>query len=70
MHEFYKKESAPLLISIYYLQFPDRFGLRRGKNRIFDIKSEAKMTFKELADWYLELRRSGGLLGKKAKNVD
>lgn len=42
----------------------DAHGKRRGQkreNRIFDIKSESKMTFKELTSWYLGLERVKGL---------
>lgn len=30
---------------------------QKRENRIFDIKPEAKMTFRELTDWYLELEK-------------
>ena len=31
--------------------------VQKQENRIFDIKPESKMTFKELADWYLGLEK-------------
>ena len=31
--------------------------VQKRENRIFDIKPETKMTFKELANWYLELEK-------------
>jgi len=31
--------------------------VQKRENRIFDIKPEAKMTFQELTDWYLDLEK-------------
>ena len=31
--------------------------VQKGENRIFDIKPESRMTFTELADWYLNLEK-------------
>lgn len=42
----------------------DAMGKRRGQireNRIFDILPESRMTFRELADWYLDLSSTKGL---------
>ena len=35
--------------------------VQKRENRIFDIKPESKMTFQELADWYLNLEKLKGL---------
>jgi|LGOV01.1.fsa_nt_gb integrase len=56
----------------------DAMGKKRGQkreNRIFDIKPDAKMTFRELADWYLDLERIKalayyGILRIKLKNFN
>lgn len=31
--------------------------VQKVENKIFDIKPDARMTFKELAEWYLELEK-------------
>jgi len=35
--------------------------VQKRENRIFDIKAECKMTFKELSDWYRGLEKVKGL---------
>jgi len=35
--------------------------VQKRENRIFDIKAESKMTFKELKEWYLSLEKVKGL---------
>ena len=42
---------------------------QKRENRIFDIKPEAKMTFQELSDWYLNLDKVKMLSSHSRKEI-
>jgi len=61
-----KQKQEPVGKSIEEARAAD--GKKKGQKkegRLFDIKPDAKMTFKELADWYLELETVKGLASFK-----
>lgn len=54
----FEKMTGERATSIEYARDADaKRKVQKRENRIFDIKPEAKMTFKELTDWYLGLEK-------------
>ena len=54
----FEKLTGENATSIEYARDADaKRKVQNRENRIFDIKPESKMTFQELADWYLDLEK-------------